>query len=224
MAQPQQVQQDTQTSILRSTRTVTFFTLLSRVSGYLRDLGVAALLGTSLAADAFVIAFRLPNLLRRLMADGAMTSAFIPVFTSYRVERSQAEAWEFARQMFWTLATVLAGFSLLGGIFAAQLVRLFTLASADPAKWSLAVFLTRITFPYCLLISLTALAGGILNTLRRYGLPAAVPIFFNLALIAAALVAWLLHYPQPAVILAIGVVVGGLIQLEIGRASCRERV
>ncbi len=188
---------------------------MSRVSGYLRDLGVAVLLGTSLAADAFVIAFRLPNLLRRLMADGAMTSAFIPVFTSYRVERSEAEGWEFARQMFWTLATVLAGFSLLCVIFAAQLVRLFTLASDDPAKWSLAVLLTRIMFIYCVLISLTALAGGILNTLRKYGLPAAVPIFFNLALIAAALVAWLLHYPQPAVILAIGVVVGGLVQLGV---------
>lgn len=201
--------------ILRHTRTVTLLTLLSRFFGYVRDLCVAVLLGTSLAADAFVIAFRLPNLLRRLMAEGAMTSAFIPVFTKYRVERPEDESWDFARQMFWTLATVMAGLTLLGMLFAPALVRLFTLSSAEPEKWSLAVLLTRITFPYCLMISLTALAGGILNTLRRYGLPASVPIFLNLAIIAAAVVAWLLHYPEPAIALALGIVVGGILQVAV---------
>jgi len=101
--------------ILRSTRVVTFVTLLSRLFGYARDLAIAVLLGTSFAADAFVIAFRIPNLLRRLMAEGAMTGAFIPVFTSYRVEHTEAESWDFARRMFWTLATVLAGVTLNPG-------------------------------------------------------------------------------------------------------------
>lgn len=201
--------------ILRFTRTVTLLTLLSRLFGYVRDLAIAILLGTSLAADAFVIAFRLPNLLRRLMADGAMTSAFIPVFTSYRVERPESDAWEFARRMFWALAVVLFGFTLLGVFFAPELVRFFTLASDDPEKWSVAVLLTRITFPYCLLISLTALAGGILNTLRVFGLPASVPIFLNLAIIGAAVVAWWLELAQPAVALALGVALGGLLQFLV---------
>lgn len=200
--------------ILRSTRVVTFVTLLSRFFGYVRDLAVAMLLGTSLVADAFVIAFRLPNLLRRLMAEGAMTGAFIPVFTSYRAERPQAEAWDFARRMFWTLATVLAGVTLLGIVFAPELVRLFTLFSPS-REWSLAVLLTRITFPYCLLVALTALAGAVLNTVRVFGLPASVPIFLNLAIIAAAVAAWLLGFAQPAVALAAGVVVGGLLQLGV---------
>ena len=201
--------------ILRSTRVVTVVTLLSRFFGYVRDLAIAMLLGTSLAADAFVIAFRLPNLLRRLMAEGAMTGAFIPVFTSYRAERPEAESWDFARRMFWTLGTILAGITLLGIIFAPELVRLFTLFSPNPEQWSRAVLLTRITFPYCVLVALTALAGAALNTVRVFGLPATVPIFLNLAIIAAAVAAWWLRYPQPAVALAVGVVLGGVLQVMV---------
>lgn len=198
--------------ILKSTRVVTLLTLVSRVSGYVRDLAIALLLGTSLAADAFVIAFRIPNLLRRLMAEGAMTAAFIPVFTSHRVERPDAETWDFARRMFWTLATVLAAVTLLGMIFAPELVALFTLAHPDPSQWAQAVLLTRITLPFCLLVSLTALAGAILNTFRVFGLPAAVPILLNLAIIASAFVSWLLGYADPALALALGVLVGGVLQ------------
>lgn len=199
--------------ILRDTRTVTLATLLSRVFGYARDLCVAVLLGTSLSADAFVIAFRLPNLLRRLMAEGAMTSAFVPILTAYRHEKTEGEAWDFARRMFWSLAAVLVGVTLLGIIFAPELVRFFTLASPEPGKWTLAVALTRLTFPYCLLIGLTALAGAVLNTLRVYWLPASVPILLNVAIIGAAVAAWLLRLPEPAFALALGVVAGGLLQV-----------
>ena len=209
--------------ILRSTRVVTFVTLLSRLFGYARDLAIAVLLGTSFAADAFVIAFRIPNLLRRLMAEGAMTGAFIPVFTSYRVEHTEAESWDFARRMFWTLATVLAGVTLLGVLFAPELVRLFTLFSAERAEWSLAVLLTRITFPYCLLVALTALAGAILNTHRVFGLPASVPIFLNAAIIAAAALAGLFGWREPAVALAAGVLVGGLLQLLVQLPALMRR-
>ncbi|MDA2913098.1 murein biosynthesis integral membrane protein MurJ [Acidobacteriia bacterium AH_259_A11_L15] len=201
--------------ILRSTRVVTFFTLLSRFFGYARDLAIAMLLGTSRAGDAFVIAFRIPNLLRRLMAEGAMTGAFIPVFTSYRTERTEAESWDLARRMFWTLATVLAGVTVLGVIFAPQLVRLFTLFSREPEQWSLAVDLTRITFPYCVLVALTALAGAALNTVRVFGLPASVPIFLNIAIITAAVAAWWGDMADPAIALALGVVLGGLLQLLV---------
>ncbi|MBI4462578.1 MAG: murein biosynthesis integral membrane protein MurJ, partial [Acidobacteria bacterium] len=156
--------------ILRSAGLVSIVTLLSRFLGYARDLALAILLGTSLAADAFVIAFRIPNLLRRLTAEGAMTGAFVPVFSHYRAERT-GEAWEFAERMFWTLASVLAGVTLLGIVFAPAIVRVFTLLSPTPGEWSLAVLLTRIIFPYCVLIALAALASATLNTLGVFGLP-----------------------------------------------------
>ncbi|MFQ5695384.1 MAG: murein biosynthesis integral membrane protein MurJ [Terriglobia bacterium] len=209
--------------ILRFTRSVTLVTLLSRVFGYARDLLIAVLLGTSLAADAFVIAFRIPNLLRRMLTEGAMTGAFIPVFTGYRERGSQAEAWEFARRAFWTLALVMAGLTLLGLVFAPQLVRAFTLASPAPEQWSLAVLLTRITLPYALLISLTALAGAMLNTVGVFGLPAAVPIVMNLAILAAGLWSWATGRAEPAVALAVGVVLGGVLQVTLQLPSLLRR-
>ncbi|MCH6553211.1 MAG: murein biosynthesis integral membrane protein MurJ [Acidobacteria bacterium] len=212
-----------QHQILRSTRLVTLVTLLSRVLGYVRDLLIAILLGTTLAADAFVIAFRIPNLLRRLMAEGAMTGAFIPVFTSWRIERPEAESWEFARRMFWALATVGLGVTLVGIIAAPWLVRAFTAFSPDPQQWSLAVLLTRITFPYCVLIALTALAGAILNSLRVFGLPASVPIYLNLAIIAGAVTAWRMELAEPALALATGVVLGGVLQLAVQLPALARR-
>ena len=144
-----------------------------------------------------------------------MTASFIPVFTHYRANRPASESWDFARRMFWTLAMVMSGVALLGVILAPALVRLFTLASQDPEQWSLAVRLTRITFPYCLLIALTALAAAILNTLRVFALPASVPIYLNMAIIAAAGLAWFLDYQEPALILAYGVLIGGTMQLLV---------
>ncbi len=149
------------------------------------------------------------------MADGAMTSAFIPVYTEYRVGHSKDESWDFARQMFWTLAAVMVGFSVLGFIFAPELVRLFTLASPSPEEWDLAVLLTRITFPFCALIALAALAGGILNTFGVFGLPASVPIYQNLAIIVAAVLAWGMGYHEPAVALALGFLIGGILQVAV---------
>ncbi|MBI4461667.1 MAG: murein biosynthesis integral membrane protein MurJ, partial [Acidobacteria bacterium] len=177
-------------------------------------LALAILLGTSLAADAFVIAFRIPNLLRRLTAEGAMTGAFVPVFSPYRAERT-GEAWEFAERMFWTLASVLAGVTLLGIGFAPAIVRVFTLLSPTPGEWSLAVLLTRMIFPYCVLIALAALASATLNTLGVFGLPASTPIFLNLAIIGAAAVAYVTGYEQATIALAVGVVVGGVLQLGL---------
>lgn len=200
--------------ILRSAGLVSIVTLLSRFLGYARDLALAILLGTSLAADAFVIAFRIPNLLRRLTAEGAMTGAFVPVFSHYRAERT-GEAWEFAERMFWTLASVLAGVTLLGIVFAPAIVRVFTLLSPTPGEWSLAVLLTRIIFPYCVLIALAALASATLNTLGVFGLPASTPIFLNLAIIGAAAVAYVTGYEQATIALAVGVVVGGVLQLGL---------
>lgn len=200
--------------ILRSAGLVTFFTLLSRILGYARDLAIATLLGTSLTADAFVVAYRIPNLLRRLTAEGAMTGAFVPIFSHYRTERP-GEAWDFARTMFWTLATVLAGVTVLGVVFAPAIVRAFTLWSPQPEQWSLAVLLTRVMFPFCVLIALAALASAALNTVGSFGLPAATPIFLNLSLIGAAVVVYVTGYRDAALVLAAGVVVGGLVQLVV---------
>ncbi|MFQ5926224.1 MAG: murein biosynthesis integral membrane protein MurJ [Terriglobia bacterium] len=200
--------------ILRSAGLVSFLTLLSRFLGYARDLALAILLGTSLAADAFVIAFRIPNLLRRLTAEGGMTGAFVPVFSQYRSEQPD-KAWEFANRMFWTLGSVLVGITVLGIVFAPGLVRVFTFLSPHPEQWSLAVLLTRITFSYCVLIALTALASAALNTVGVFGLPAATPILLNLAIIGAAVVAYLTGYEQAALALAVGVVVGGALQLAV---------
>jgi len=200
--------------ILRSAGLVSFLTLLSRLLGYARDLALAILLGTSLAADAFVIAFRIPNLLRRLTAEGAMTGAFIPIFSQYRSQRP-AEAWDFANRVFWTLAAVLTGVTLAGMLFAPGLVRLFTLLSTEPGEWELAVLLTRIIFPYCTLIGLAALASAALNTLGSFGLPASTPIFLNVAILGAAAAAYLTGYPEPAIALAVGVVAGGVLQLGV---------
>jgi putative peptidoglycan lipid II flippase len=209
--------------ILRSTRLITFITVVSRVMGYLRDLVVAVLLGTTLSADAFVIAFRIPNLLRRMFFEGAMTGAFVPVFTSYRVGRSEAESWEFARRMFWTLASLLAGVTLLGVILAPAVVRAFTLASPTPEQWDLAVLLTRITLPYCLLIALAALAGATLNAVGVFGLPAAMPLALNAAMITAGGLAWYRGWTEPAVALAVGVVAGGALQLGTQLPALRRR-
>lgn len=209
--------------ILRSTRWLIVINFLNRLSGYVRDLLVAILLGTTLAADAFVVAFRIPNLLRRLMAEGVMNGAFVPVFTTWRVERPEAESWEFARRAFWTLAAVAVGLTVLGVLAAPWLVRVFTAFSPEPGQWSLAVVLTRITLPYCALIALAALAGATLNAVRVFNLPASIPLLLNSAIVVAAVLAWWLEFREPAIALVIGMVLGGVLQLAVQLPALARR-
>lgn len=176
---------------------------------------MALLLGTSFMADAFVLATRIPNLLRRLTGEGAMTGAFVPVFTSYRAEKGEEESWDFARRMFWTLALLMLGVLAVGLLITPWLVRLFTAMSPEPGQWTLAVLMTRITFPYIVLITLAALASASLNSVRVFGLPAAASIFLNVAIIGAGLIAWWLGSAEPAIVLAIGYVIGGALQFLI---------
>jgi putative peptidoglycan lipid II flippase len=209
--------------ILKSAWVITLATVASRICGYLRDQRITLLLGTSGAADAFILAFRIPNLIRRLVAEGSLTASFIPVFTDYLTHRPQEEVWRFANRLFWTLALVLAVVTVLGVVFSPQVISIFTLFGKGQMRWDQAVFLNRIIFPYSFFIGLAALAMAILNTFQVFGLPASTSIFFNLSVIAFSIGAvyrpilkWAPEpYRNPSVALAVGILLGGALQLLV---------
>jgi len=199
--------------LLRSTFAVSVPTLLSRILGYLRDMIQAFFLGTGLSADAFTIAYIIPNLLRRLTAEGAMTSAFIPVFSKLKKEEKREKLWRFANIFFFDLTLVMAVLVVLGIIFSPLLVKLIAFGFKDvPGKVELTVLLTRIMFPYIFLVSLAALAMAILNSFHKFFVPALTPVLFNVSVITAAAL-FASHSSEPAFVFAVGVVVGGAVQL-----------
>ena len=159
-------------------------TVISRICGYLRDQRIALLLGTTPVADAFVLAFRIPNLIRRMTGEGSLGASLIPVFSGYLRNRSRAETWAFARRVFWDLALVLVIVAVLGVVFSRQVVQVFTIFGGNHAQWDLAVYLNRIIFPAVIFIGLAGVTAALLNSFHVFGLPAATPIFFNLTLIA----------------------------------------
>ncbi|HSQ06165.1 MAG TPA: murein biosynthesis integral membrane protein MurJ [Chromatiaceae bacterium] len=188
-------------------------TLISRILGFVRDLVVARIFGADAATDAFFVAFRIPNLMRRLFAEGAFSLAFVPVLSEYRAKRAPAELRRFLDDTAGTLGLALLLITVLGILGAPLLVLAFAPGFADdPGQRVLAADMLRLTFPYVLFISLTALAGGILNTFGRFGVPAFTPVLLNLVLIACAL--WLApHMERPIVALAWGVLIAGVVQL-----------
>jgi putative peptidoglycan lipid II flippase len=206
--------------ILKSASIITLVTVVSRILGYVRDQRITLLLGTSLSADAYVLAYRIPNLFRRLVAEGSMTASFIPVFTSYMRERSKDELWEFANKLFWTLALVVAVITILGMVFSPAVVDVFAGANASRAE---AVDLNRIIFPYLFFISLAALAMGILNCFHVFGLPAATPVLLNVATILFSIALVSRYFKSPAISLAVGVLVGGVLQFLIQVPSLVQR-
>lgn len=194
---------------------MTLPTALSRILGYFRDMLQAKFLGTGLGMDAFTIAYQIPNLLRRLTAEGAMTAAFIPVFTQERKEKSRQELWDFANVFFYDLTLILTVMTVLGIVFSPFLVKIISLGYGKiPGKWELTIVLTKIMFPYIFLISLAALAMAILNSFRKFFVPAFTPVLFNLAVIIAALL-FAGESEEPAYIFAVGVVIGGVLQIAI---------
>lgn len=201
--------------ILKSASIITLVTLASRVLGYVRDQRITLLLGTSPAADSFVLAYRIPNLLRRLVGEGAMTACFIPVFTRYLNDKPEEEVWEFANRLFWTLAFILAILTILGTILSPSLIRLFTLLGSDPKHWELAIELNRIVFPYIFFIGLAALAMAILNCFHIFGLPAATPILLNIAVITFSVGTVWQYFKSPAIALTVGILVGGALQFLV---------
>ncbi|HRP36123.1 MAG TPA: murein biosynthesis integral membrane protein MurJ [Gammaproteobacteria bacterium] len=200
-------------SLTRSTTVVGGNTLASRVLGLARDVVFARVFGAGAGMDVFVVAFQIPNFLRRLFAEGAFSQAFVPVLSEYQAKGSHEEVKALADRVAGTLGVALFLVTLLGIIAAPLFILLFAPGFSDePDKLALASEMLRFTFPYLFFISLTAFAGGILNTYGRFGVPAFTPVFLNLVLIGAAV--WLSpRYEQPIFALAIGVLIAGVAQL-----------
>lgn len=207
--------------ILRSASVVALVTVISRICGYLRDQRVALLLGTSPAADSFILAFRIPALVRRLTAEGSLGASFIPVFSSHIRNSPRRETWEFAQKVFWDVAVFVAVLAVMGTVFSRQIVAGLTIFGRGQAHWELAVFLTRLIFPAIFFLGLAGVAAAILNSFHVFALPASTPIFFNLSLIACSfavvyrpIMRWTpVAYRSPAVALAIGILIGSAVQL-----------
>lgn len=206
-------------SLVRSTSTVAFFTLLSRISGFVRDVLMANLIGASWLSDAFFVAFKLPNFFRRLFAEGAFNVAFIPSFSAILTEEGRAEALRFAGEILSMLLLVLLALNAVFLLFMPWIMPLFAPGFADtPEKFSLTVALSQITFPYILFISLVSLLGGILNSFGKFAAPAATPILLNFCMIAGML--FLTGTPTPAHALAWSVLAAGMVQLGWLVAIC----
>ena len=199
-------------SLIRASATVGFFTLLSRIFGFVRDILIANFLGASWLADAFVVAFKLPNFLRRLFAEGAFNAAFVPLFAGKLAGDGKDKALGFASEAMSALFVVLLLVVAAAEIFMPWLLHLFAPGFVDqPEKFALATLLTRITFPYILFISLASLFSGVLNSIEKFAAVAATPILLNLSFIFALLV--LRHFTEtPAHALAWGVAAAGVVQ------------
>ncbi len=180
--------QDETRSVVKAAGLIGVATFSSRILGFVRDMVLARIFGATPAADAFFVAYRVPNLLRELFAEGSMSSAFIPVFTEYQTLKSKRDAWELASAVFTTLLTIVIGITILGIILASGIVWLIAPGfHDDPAKLGMTTLLTQIMFPYLIFISLAALAMGILNSMRAFAAPAFSPVFFNIFIIGCAL-------------------------------------
>ncbi|WP_183326716.1 murein biosynthesis integral membrane protein MurJ [Halomonas cerina] len=198
---------------MRSGLVVGAMTLLSRVLGLARDVVIAALFGAGQGADAFFVAFKIPNFLRRLFAEGAFNQAFVPVLSEAATRGSRREVRELLDAVAGSLAAVLALITALAMLAAPWLVWVFAPGfGRDPEKLALTADMLRLTFPYLLLISLTAFAGSTLNTWNRFAVPAFTPVLLNLSLIGAALALTPL-FEEPALALAWGVLIAGVAQL-----------
>ena len=203
------------TQILKSASIISLVTIISRTLGYLRDQRITLLLGTTLSADSFVLAYRIPNLFRRLVSEGTIAASVIPVFTTFMRDRSKEELWHFANRLFWTAALVLAVITVLGMVFSPQVIETFSGRQSNSNSWDEAVALNRIIFPYLFFLGLAALGMGILNSFHHFAVPASTTVVLNLTIILfSTAIVW--HYfKSPAVSLAVGVLVGGALQFLV---------
>ena len=202
-------------SLLRALSTVSGMTLLSRVTGLVRESLKATAFGAGVQMDAFEAAFRLPNILRRLFAEGAFSQAFVPIFAEYRRQRGETETRDLMSRVGTLLAFVLLLVTAIGVLAAPWLVYALAAGFArTPGKVELTAQMIRIVFPYLLFVSLVSLAGGVLNVFRQFAIPAFTPVLLNLSIIGAAL--FLAPYCEPPVVaLAWGVFIGGVAQLAL---------
>lgn len=207
-------------NLLRASATIGAFTMGSRVTGFVRDMLMANFLGAGMAADAFFVAFKLPNLFRRLFAEGAFSAGFVPIFSNLLTREGRVAAQEFTEQalsvLAVTLLVLLAVFELAMPWFMYVLAPGF---ANDPVKFDLTVELTRITFPYLLCISLVSLMGGVLNSLGKFTAQAAAPVLLNLALVGV-LIIFREHVAGNPHLLAWGVFAAGFLQLSGMTIAC----
>lgn len=202
-------------NLLRALATVSSMTLLSRILGFVRDFVIARAFGAGAATDAFFVAFKLPNLLRRLFAEGAFSQAFVPILAEYKNRRGEIETKTLVDRVSSVLALAVLAVTALGVAAAPLLVYLSAPGfAADATKFELTVSLTRLTFPYIFFMSLVAMAGGILNTWSRFAIPAVTPVLLNMAFIGMALFA-APHFAEPVMALGWAVFLGGILQLGL---------
>lgn len=209
-------------NLLKALATVSGMTLISRILGFVRDFVIARIFGAGMMTDAFFVAFKLPNLLRRMFAEGAFSQAFVPILGETRNRQGEAEAKHLIDRVATLLFLALLVVTLLGMAAAPFLVYVSAPGfSAEPEKFDLTVQLTRITFPYILFMSLVALSGGILNTWNRFAVPAFTPVLLNVSMIAVTLCCSR-HFQQPVLALAWAVFLGGLLQLAFQLPSLKR--
>ena len=200
-------------NLLKALATVSGMTFLSRILGFVRDFVIARIFGAGMVTDAFFVAFKLPNLLRRLFAEGAFAQAFVPIFGEYMNKGDSTKAKHLVDHVATLLFLIVLLVTLIGMAAAPLLVYISAPGfAADSSKFALTVELTRITFPYILFMSLVALSGGVLNTWSRFSVPAFTPVLLNLSFIGMALLA-APYFVQPVMALGWAVLIGGVLQL-----------
>ncbi len=206
---------DERRSVTKAAGQISIATTLSRILGFIRDVILAKIFGATGMTDAFFVAYRIPNLLRELFAEGAVSAGFVPVFTEYLTKESREEAKKLAGVVFAFLLSVLIVICLLGILFAPFIASVLARGFMDDSeKFQLTITLIRTMFPFLVFISLAALAMGILNSFRSFFIPAFAPAFFNLAIIASALfLAPKLHVPILAI--GVGITIGGALQYGV---------
>ena len=201
--------------VSKAAGTVGSMTLLSRVFGFIRDMVIASMLGSSAAADAFFVAFRIPNMQRRLLAEGAVSAAFIPVFSEYSNNRGEKAAWTLAANLLNILLIVLTVATVMIAVFAPAVITFFAPGFIDdPEKFDLTVSLTRFMAPYLMFIGVSAFCMGVLNAYNKFALSAAAPALLNISMITGGLVI-APNLDQPVYGIAIGVLIGGALQFAV---------
>lgn len=206
-------------ALVKSTLTVASFTMLSRITGFARDMLMANLIGAGALSDAWSVAFKLPNFFRRIFAEGAFSAAFIPSFASIMTAEGRKQAVDFAGEVMSVLFVALLVLNAVFIAFMPTVTHIFAPGfTANPEKFDLTIAISRITFPYILFISLVSLLGSVLNSMGKFAAPAASPILLNLCMIAG--MTWLTHTPTPVHALAISVCVAGVVQLVWLVAIC----
>ncbi len=200
-------------NLLKALLTVGGMTFLSRILGFVRDTLIARIFGAGMLTDAFFVAFKIPNLLRRISAEGAFSQAFVPILAEYKNRRTHKETHDLINHVATLLGLFLVLLSIAGMLAAPWVVEISAPGfSADKAKFDLTIDLLRITFPYIFFISLVSLSGGVLNTYGNFSVPAFTPVWLNVAFIAASLLA-APYFNHSIMVLAWAVFVGGILQL-----------